>query len=126
MKLVTLKCRASKLKWSQTVQMPQGPRCSRKGVCSADRDVHEQATVLLQVSEGLDVLDAIDEAFVDDNGRPLQVCARNEATLSDDKSELCRPPDRRQQNSCESPVPLCAVCSACRWLPCCQETRWSH
>jgi len=32
-----------------------------------------QTTLQSQVSEGLDVLEAIDDAFVDDNGRPLQV-----------------------------------------------------
>jgi hypothetical protein len=33
----------------------------------------ESCAVHWQVSEGLDVLAAIDEAFVDDSGRPLQV-----------------------------------------------------
>ena len=40
---------------------------------SAHLDVTSTQHCACQVSEGLDVVAAIDEAFVDDSGRPLQV-----------------------------------------------------
>lgn len=40
---------------------------------SAHLDVTSTQHCTCQVSEGLDVVAAIDEAFVDDSGRPLQV-----------------------------------------------------
>lgn len=64
----------------------------------------EKHTIFGEVSEGLDVLEAIDEAFVDDSGRPLQNIRIRHTIILDDPFE--DPPQLAEHIPEQSPEPV--------------------